>query len=274
MYIICSKAEISTLLCFDLNTLVVKWKCDVTSKPYISGPITIFENSIACHGCDKLLFIDPNSGKFLSSIHISRAGKLFCPIRLDEEHLAIGYTNWSNAGILVYNTVSEKVKWKTVRRFEGPLLRCCIYKRDNNLYWVKNDRELICVDKNNGTELFSIPTSPWLYTDLCFEGNKILFGTSGADGSLNCIQSDTGERIWEIPLKNGCAYFGKYNNSIIVGDYSETIKQIDIESGAILQEMQTEGKVIGQLTVSDNDIYTVIWGGKDQKAEIIKAAIF
>lgn len=273
LYIICSKAESSTLLCFDMNTLHIRWKCDVTSKPYIAGPITVFENNIACYGCNKLLFIEPESGEFLSSIQISRVGKLFCPIRLDKEHIAIGYTNWSNAGILAYNTKSKKVKWKTARRFEGPLLRCCVYKRHHDLYWVKNDRELICIDENNGTEIFSISTSPWLYTDLCIEGDKIIFGTSGADGSLNCFRSDNGEKIWKIPLKNGCEYYGKYNDSLIAGDFSKTIKQIDMESGAILQEMQTEGEVVGQISIFEQDIYTVVLGDKNRSAALVKLAL-
>lgn len=272
LYVLCLKGQRTTLLCVEMKSLEIRWKHEVTSGCYFPGPLFLFENCITCYGCGELLFIEPKSGNVLHSIQIPRVDKLFSPIRIDDEYIAIGFTNWSNAGVLVYSTVSGKVKWKAGKRFEGPLLRCLIYNKEDYLYWIKNDRELICLDAKDGTERFCIPTLPWLYTELCLVGERIIYGTSGADGFLNCIRFDTGEKLWSLPLKNGCTYYGRYKDTVIVGDYSKTVFQIDVESGAILQQFCTTGKIVGSIAVCEDSFYTVVWGNEHKPISLVKIA--
>ena len=267
---VCSRDKKQTLVCFDSKNLNISWELDVTTETYISGPVYIFEEKVTCFAHGELLFIDLTKGSVLSSISIPHAEKLFCPIRLDEENIAIGFTNCTNAGILKYNQKSEKVEWKTDRKFEGPLLNCKIYRYNGKLFWVKNERELICLDEHTGEEKYKVPTLPWLYTDLQFNGDRALFGTSGADGFLNCIRTDTGEEVWKLPLKNGCVFFKKHDDSIFVGDFSKRIMQIGIETGNVLKELQTTGEVVGRIEVLDKALYTVVWGSATSKISLIK----
>jgi outer membrane protein assembly factor BamB len=233
----------------------------------------MFENKISCYGNDRLLFIDILSGEILDEIKISRISKLFCPIRMQDGTLLIGVTNWSNAGVLRYNKKSKKILWKSKRSFEGPLHRCEIFAKDNFVYWIKNDTEIICVNTENGEEVCRIATTPWLYTTPVFLNNRIMFGTSGRDGFLVNIDTESGNRAWALPLKNGCAFFDIYNDTVIVGDFNKKLYQVDFGSGKILQELRVGGEVVGDITVKENFVYTVIWGNEIEPIKLVKIKI-
>ncbi|MBE6597319.1 MAG: hypothetical protein E7641_06585 [Ruminococcaceae bacterium] len=267
-------ADASSLYSIDLDFCKLKWKIHIpNTKNYIVGDISLFENSIACYGKDQLLFVDISSGQLLNQIKIPRVDKLFQPMRMDDGTLLIGFTNWSNAGIIRYDETNKKIIWKGSRSFEGPLLRRKIYLKDNRVYWVKNDTELICLNANTGDEIYRAKTSPWLYTDLLFTGNQVLYGTAGRDGFLVNLDSICGNEKWAFPLKNGCAFFDFYKNSAIVGDFNKKIYQIDIATGKVLQEINVDGEVVGQIKVCNNDIYTVIWGDTNRPVRLIKLNI-
>lgn len=268
---LCGKSRLFSL---NLDTLSPDWELNIeNSTKYRSGDMWIFENKIACFGQDKLLFVDIDNGNILDSIKIPRIGKLYCPIRADDNALLLGYTNWSNAGILKYDESTEKILWKSKRSFEGPQLKCKIYSFDNYVYWVKNGTELICLDTASGEEVYRVATSPWLYTDLFFKNNSIIFGTSGRDGFIYSINAESGEENWSIFLKNGCAYYDMYKDSIIVGDFSKNIYRIDASSGKVMQKLETNGEVVGRIKVHDKHAYTVIWGNESKEVRLIKLKI-
>lgn len=261
----------SELICINLDSFQIEWSQDVSSNPYISGPVDCFERKIVCFGRESLLLFDPASGSVIDSLKIPRIGKLFCAVRLDDEHIALGYTNWSSAGIIKYNLITNKVIWKNGRRFEGPLLRCKIFKKDNRLYWVKNDTELIGLNEDDGEEVFAVKTYPWLYTDLFFKNDKIIFGTAGNGGSINCIQDDNGAEKWRIPTDYGVCYFGDYENSVIVSNIPKSeIIQIDIDSGNVIQTYDLCGEAIGRIKVFGHAFYTVVLNGKSNAASLVK----
>ena len=160
--------------------------------------------------------------------------------------------------------------WKSKRSFEGPQLKCKIYAFDNFVCWVKNGRELICHNSENGEEIYRTATSPWLYTDLFFNDGNIIFGTSGSDGYIFSINAQNGEENWSLFLKNGCAYYDMYNDSIIVGDFSKRIHLIDASSGRIIKTLATDGEVVGQIKVHGKYAYTVIWGNENAPIRLIK----
>lgn len=116
-------------------------------------------------------------------------------------------------------------------------------------------------------------TAPWLYTDLQFLQNDLIYGTSGADGYINNIEAKTGKVKWSVFLKNGCAYYDTYRDSVIVGDFDKTIKQISFPDGAILQNYLTDGQVVGRIKVFDGCVYTVIWANIKKGVRLIKVMI-
>ena len=261
----------SRLFCLNLDTLSAEWELNIeNSTQYRTGDISIFEETVACFGQDKLLFIDLDNGSIRGSIKIPRIAKLYCPIRAEDNTLLLGYTNWSNAGILKYDECARQVLWKSKRSFEGPQLKCKIYAFDNFVCWVKNGRELICHNSENGEEIYRTATSPWLYTDLFFNDGNIIFGTSGSDGYIFSINAQNGEENWSLFLKNGCAYYDMYNDSIIVGDFSKRIHLIDASSGRIIKTLATDGEVVGQIKVHGKYAYTVIWGNENAPIRLIK----
>lgn len=275
LYIVCvNDYRKSKLICVNLESFQIEWSQDVSSNPYISGPINYFEGKIVCFGRESLLFLDPAVGNVVETLKIPRVGKLFCVERLNDEYIALGYTNWTSAGIIKYSQINNKVIWKSGRRFEGPLLRCKIYKKDNRLYWVKNDTELICLNENNGEEVFAEKTYPWLYTDLFFKNGKIIFGTSGNGGSINCIQDNNGAWKWRRPLDYGCCFFGNYENSIIVSDIPKSkIIQIDIDNGNVIQTYNLNGEAIGSIMVFGQAFYTVVMNNESEVASLVKIAL-
>lgn len=264
-------ADSSRLYCFNLDLLEYSWDVDISNTSYYrSGELSLFENTVVCYGNDKLLFVNPDNGNVIDEIKISRAAKLFSPIRIDENNMLIGFTNWSNAGIIKYDTKNKKVIWKNKRSFEGPLLRCKIYKHEKYAYWVKNDTELICVNIDSGEEVYSIKTAPWLYTDLHFYNNRILFGTAGRDGYFMNIDAFRGDDGRSVFLKNGCEFYDIYDDSVILGDFDKNIYRIDIETGNKIQTLSVGGEVVGDVKVYKNHVYTVIWGDKNHSVRLIK----
>ena len=274
LYVSCSNEKNASLCCINLDKMVFVWDLDISnSKPYRAGEITLFDGLISCYGRDQLLLICPDSGKIVNALKISRIDKLFCPIRLDNDSMLIGYSNWTSAGILKYQISTKKVLWRHKRKFEGPQLNCKIYRSKDKAFWVKNSTEFICVDIASGEELHQLRTTPWLYTDLQFYQSSILYGTAGADGYLNCLDCDTIIIKWSVFLKNGCAYYGIWNDSVIAGDFDKTIKQFSICDGRLINEMPVDGEVVGRITISDGYLYTVIWGNSEKDIRLVKIQI-
>lgn len=273
LFFVCSQSK-ESLFCYNLETQKIDWQLNITnSKQYVAGELTLCDNLLACYGKDQLLFVETERGRIVDQIKIPRIEKLFCPIKVDEEHLIIGYTNWSNAGILKYDTVTKQVIWRHKRKFEGPQLKCKIYRHNDDIFWVKNDTELICLNIEDGSEKYQFRTNPWLYTNLQFIQDNMIYGTSGADGYINNVDPKTGMKKWSVFLKNGCAYYDVYENSIIVGDFNKEMKQISLENGSILQNYCVDGEVVGDIKVHKDCVYTVIWGSSEKEIRLVKIKI-
>lgn len=274
LYVSCASGKNASLCCIDLDKMIFVWDLDISnSKPYRAGEITLFNDMISCYGRDQLLLVCPDSGEIVNALKVSRIDKLFCPIRLDNDTMLIGYTNWTNAGILKYQISTKKVLWRHKRKFEGPQLKCKIYHCKDKAFWVKNSTELICLDIENGEEIHQLRTTPWLYTDLQFYQGSIFYGTAGADGYLNCLDCETVKFRWSAFLKNGCAYYGICNDSIVTGDFDKTIKQFSVRDGRLINKMPVDGEVVGQITVSEGCLYTVIWGNSEKDIRLVKIQI-
>lgn len=274
LYVSCNNGEQASLCCIDLNKMVFLWNIDISNtKPYHAGELCFYNNIISCYGRDQLLFINNVDGQIISTIKISRIDKLFCPLPLDDDTMLIGYTNWTNAGILKYQISTKKIIWRHKRKFEGPQLKCKIYCYQDTAFWVKNGTELISLNVKDGNETFSIRTSPWLYTDLQFIHDGILYGTAGADGYLNYLNWKTGNIKWSTFLKNGCAYYGIWDNSVFIGDFDKKIKQFNLCDGTLLNEMPVDGEVVGQIAVSEGYLYTVVWGNSKKDICLVKIQI-
>lgn len=262
------------LYCIDVEENTLKWKINAPNSTSLScGCIKLFEDKLSFYGNDKLLFADISSGDIVDEIKISRISKLFSPVRMSDGTILMGYTNWSGAGILRYDTKCKKVIWKSKRSFEGPLPRCSVFLWNGLAYWIKNDTELICINKESGEEAYSVPTRPWLYAEPFFMNGRIIFGTSGANGFLTNIDAEKGNVIWSLPLKNGCAYFAVYEGNVIAGDFDKKLYSIDFASGEILQEISVGGEVVGSLTAEDGFAYTVVWGNETKPIKLIKVKI-
>lgn len=274
----CSKQQNVVLCCCDLDTFSVEWKRDITNlNPYQAGELSAYENLIACYGAcygkSQLMFLEYDTGKTADSVTLPRIDKLFWPLKADDGNMLIGYTNWTNAGILKYDLLNRKIVWRHKRKFQGPQLDCKIYRHNDMVFWVKNNTELISLDMDTGAEIYSLRTTPWLYTDLRFLQDDLIYGTSGADGYINCIDARSGNVRWSVFLKNGCAYYDICGESVIVGDFNKTLKQISYSDGVILQDYRTDGEVVGRIKVSEGCIYTVIWGNSKKGVRVVKVLI-
>ncbi|MCM1497986.1 MAG: PQQ-like beta-propeller repeat protein [Clostridium sp.] len=172
-----------------------------------------------------------------------------------------------------YNQKIGKVIWRNKRKFQGPQLGCKIYQQDGRAFWVKNDTELICMNAEDGEEIYSVKTNPWLYTDLFFVEDSLLFGTAGRDGYINCIDAASGVEKWSVFLKNGCAHYDIYRATVLVGDFDKRIKQIEIKSGDVLSDHPVDGEVVGDIKVYGGCVYTVIWENADKPVRLIKVKI-
>lgn len=274
LYLVCNRGRIRTIETVDLKTQEWSQSLDISQSIfYRPGPLSLCGNWITCYGRDQLLFIDPEELTISHSLSLPRITKLFCPIPLDEDTLLIGYTNGTNAGLLKYSTATKKILWRHKRKFEGPQLKCKFYLHKGKALWVKNERELIAVDVETGEEAYSVPTLPWAYTDLRFEGDRILYGTAGANGYLNCIHSETGEKLWSVYLQNGCAYYDIWQDHAYVGDFSGAIKKISLQDGTIVEEHPVGGAVVGQHKISDGSLYTVLWANDQNPIRLVKISL-
>ena len=267
-------ADRSFLRCIDLESQNTEWEISISNtKNYRAGEICLFEDAVACYGNDRLLFIDSANGAVKNQIKISRVDKLFAPVKVDDRTMLIGYTNWTNAGVIRYDIIDQKVLWKSKRSFEGPLLRCKLFLKEDLIYWVKNDTELIGLDISTGEERHCAKTTPWIYTDPIFFNSYLVYGTAGRNGYFVNLNAKSGKERWNIFLENGCAYFDFYDHSVILGDFSKMIYQVDMEDGKVVQTLPTGGEVVGRIKVHQNNIYTVIWGNKDTAIHLIKASL-
>ena len=107
-----------------------------------------------------------------------------------------------------------------------------------------------------------------------FKNGKIIFGTSGNGGSINCIQDNNGAGKWRRPLDYGCCFFGNYENSIIVSDIPKSkIIQIDIDNGNVIQTYNLNGEAIGSIMVFGQALYTVVMNNESEVASLVKIAL-
>ncbi len=270
LYILCrNRGDI--LRCLDLDTRGLLWETTVscTNSAYQAGSLHPLGNLLTCAGRDGLVILDPRTGALRDSIKIPRIAKLYCPRELSGGHLLLGYTNWTGAGVLRYDPDSRQVLWRHRRNFEGPQLDCTLWFWQDLVLWVKNGTELICLDHETGEEQYALRTAPWLYTPLQPAGERMLYGTAGADGFLNCLDPATGKTCWSHFLKNGCAWFGLREDSVVIGDFGKTIKELRLADGALLQELAVEGEVVGRVTISGNAAYTILWGDETRDIQLV-----
>lgn len=248
------------LLGVDLTSFTIAWVIQLHGeKHYKTGDMAPFGDLITCYGRDQLLFVNPMDGSIADTIRIPRTNKLYGPIVLPDSTLLIGYTNWTNAGVLRYHPEEKRILWRHKRQFQGPQLNCRLWHEAGRTYWVKNDTELICLSDDTGEELFQLWTAPWLYTPLEFRDGRILFGTSGSNGYINCADALTGEMLWNVYLLNGCSHYAVQDDTVLVGDFSRRILRLDIRDGAVIEELPTDSAVVGRITVRENRLYTVLW---------------
>ena len=274
LYLICSNGRTQTLESVDLKAMEWGQSMDISkSTPYQPGSLEVFGDQISFFGRDQLLFVDPSDFTISRGLTLPRIGKLFCPIPLDGDTMVLGYTNWSNAGILKYSTATKKILWRNKRNFEGPQLNCKVYLHNGRALWVKNGRELIAVDIDTGEEKYCVPTLPWAYTDLRFWGDRILYGTAGANGYLNCVHSETGEILWSVFLRNGCAYYDIWQDHAYVGDFGRSVKKISLQDGAVVEEYPVDAEVVGQHIISDGSLYTVLWGNDQKPIRLVSISL-
>lgn len=248
------------LLGVDLTTFTIAWVLQLDSeKHYKTGDLAPFGDLITCYGRDQLLFVNPMDGSIVDTLRIPRINKLYGPVALPDGTLLIGYTNWTNAGVLRYHPEEKRILWRHKRQFQGPQLNCRLWHEAGRTYWVKNDTELICLSDDTGEDLFQLRTAPWLYTPLDFRDGRILFGTSGGNGYINCADALTGEMRWNVYLLNGCSYYAVHDETVLVGDFSQRILRLAIRDGSIIEELPVDSAVVGRISVQENQLYTVLW---------------
>lgn len=265
------KGRNAALVCVDIRKMHILWETDLKNEShYTVGPVTAFGDRLACFGRDRLLFLDPDNGEILDELKLPRVGKLYQPTDLGDEKLLLGYTNWSNAGVLCMDTATKKVLWRHKRNFEGPLLRCAYQLLHDRIFWVKNDTELCCVSLSDGTELYRRWTDPWLYSELDPAPEGLVFGTSGGDGFLRCLDPLTGEDRWKHPLKGGCLYYARREDSIYTGDYTSRIFRIRASDGDILETFDTGTEVVGRYHIHENSLYTVLWQDDELPCRLVR----
>lgn len=274
LYLAIGHRPFEELLCIDLDSLQILWSLEIgCTKNYRAGAISFLEGKIACYGLDQLLFVNPEDGSIEKQLRFPRIDKIFCPLRQEDGTLLIGYTNWTNAGILCYDENAGKILWRYKRKFEGPLGNCKIYPVGDYVYWTKNDTELICLDMASGEAINRIRTAPWRYTDLRFHDRNLLFGTSGADGFLNCLDSSKCTPKWQIPLKEGCVSFDIRHDSVFTGDFSKRIFEISLIDGSISDTLTVDAEVIGCVKVQDDNLYTILWGNEGKPLRLVKIGL-
>ena len=267
------RGQNAALVCVDMEKLHILWEVDLRSKPYSPGPVTAIADRLACFGQNTLLFLDPDTGAVLETLKLPRVGKLFQPTDLGNGRMLLGYTNWSNAGVLCMDTASKKVLWRHKRNFEGPQLRCRYWLDGDRAFWVKNDTELCCVSLADGAELYRLRTEPWLYSEPELAAEGLVFGTSGGDGFLRCLDPETGLDRWSIPMKGGCLYYARRDGSIFAGDYENRLMEIRAADGAILQTLDTAAEVVGRINCAEGSVYTVLWGDDTLPCRLIRVQI-
>lgn len=262
------------LVCVDMAKLHILWETDLKNTSYYTvGPVTFFGDRLACFGQDKLLFLDPDTGAILDSLKLPRIGKLFQPTPLPDGRLLLGFTNWSNAGVLCMDTATKKILWRHKRSFEGPLLRCRLWLQEDRVFWVKNDTELCCVSLEDGAELYRQWTDPWLYTPLELAPEGVIFGTAGADGFLYCLDPKTGAERWKHPMKDGCVFYAHQEDTLFTGDCTNRLFRIRASDGAILQTLDTGTEVVGQFHCRGDSLYTVLWCDDSRPCRLIRVEI-
>ena len=142
--------------------------------------------------------------------------------------------------------------------------------KPNNELRQKNETEICGVSLADGTELFRVRTDPWLYTAPELTSEGLIFGTSGADGFLRCLDPETSAERWKLPLKNGCFSYARQGDTLLTGDFTRRIFQLRASDGAVIQTFDTGTEVVGQFHVHENSIYTVIWGSGNLPCRLIR----
>lgn len=263
----------ASLFCVDLENFQIRWQTGLRGQGYDAGPVTAFGDQLACCGRDALLTIDPETGAVLGERKLSRISKLFQPVDLGDNRLLLGYSNFSSAGVLCLNTATNKILWRHRRNFEGPLNHCRLIVTGERVYWQKNETEICCVSLADGSEQFRARTDPWLYTTPELTSEGLIFGTSGADGFLRCLDPETGAERWKLPLKNGCFAYARQGDTLLTGDFTGRLFQLRAGDGALLQTFDTGTEVVGQYHVHNGSLYTVIWGNEALPCRLIRVEI-
>ena len=139
-----------------------------------------------------------------------------------------------------------------------------------NTHLTYNHRSTIeCFDKNTNMLMWKIKIKGYLYTDIVFKEDCLIFGTAGNGGALYCVALESGTVLMEY--SNGDAsQFAWKENSIISRDTKGNLVQIDPYSHQILNELKLKNKLFYAPILVDKDaIYATVHNKKQNIANII-----
>jgi hypothetical protein len=215
-----------------------------------------------------LWLIDPLSGERRDLIKLPRIDKVFSPLDYHGDWL-LGFTNWTSCGVVRFSPRDRRVVWKYRRTFQGPSNYCRIWQCEDVIIMPKGYTELIGIDASTGRERWRHRTTPYLYSAVELRNGMLIFGTAGADGSLQVLDTQSGELRWSRFLKNGCQYFAWHKESIIAGDFDKCLRRFDFGTGEEQDQIELDAQVVGDVKVHDGRAFTTIWMTDQRPARLV-----
>ena len=106
----------NTVYCHDLGSKAQKWTLELpNTHSYRIGPLALYRGKLVCYGRDALNYIEPTTGSIEHQQAFAGIDKLYPPVE-HEGDLLFAYTNWTSGGLLRFDAVQQRVKWKFTKR--------------------------------------------------------------------------------------------------------------------------------------------------------------
>lgn len=250
--------------CNDLATLESRWSVSYENTQFGAAPVLFAHDRVFCFARDAASSIDLATGEIVEQWTLPRIGKLYPPIEYDGD-LLFPYGNRRSGGLLRFDPVRERVKWKCSQRtvpdfWNGPLT---VVGRVGVLS-LNEGQVLVGIDLESGDELWRFRAG--LSTEIEVRGDSILFGTGRMAGHhLRRHDVTTGETEWQVALEYGCEGFLSVGDDLIVGDWKGVLRRVRSKDGEVVDAIRVGGPIPGPFARSGGLLFALCLGKQDDE---------
>ncbi|MDH4223820.1 MAG: PQQ-like beta-propeller repeat protein [candidate division Zixibacteria bacterium] len=212
-----------------------------------STPLVVDKMVIIGSLDSKIAFLNFNSGENLGSYSLSYPLSITPCV---EDSILYYSGKKGNTVFFALNLKTETPIWE--KELQDISSSPVVYK--DKLLVGTEKGELLCLDKENGKQLWRYKTDGLICSTPVFNEENLYFGS--ADRNIYCLESDSGNLIWRYTT-NGAIYASPCmdDKALYTGSLDGNFYVLELSTGKLLWKFKTEGSIRSSAVLNEEMVF-------------------